>query len=361
MRLTVVAGLLLSAALVLGTAVATSATTLVMASPASAARETHLVEVSNQCASAPETGSAVRVVRRPCAAGGRVVARKIGVYTTNEFYNLTDVRDFQAQSGVHADYVNHFVGWAYPGSNTFNRFPMTRARDVAASGATPQISWDPAKSSAGADQPAFAYSTILSGRHNDYIRQFARDVKAFGSPVVIRFAHEMNLPGSSFSEKRSGNKPGDFVRAWRYVHDQFAALGVKNVAWMWSPNIPSASTTALAGLFPGPSYVDMVGLDGYAYPLEGCRPASSIFTSALRQISVFWKGSVALSEVAVAQECPDKTAWVSSMFRWLDTQPQVNAVMWWNRSQVGKDWRIDSSASARSSFSRSSKAWLRGR
>ena len=73
------------------------------------------------------------------------------------------------------------------------------------------------------------------GRHDAYIRSWARDLKRFGNPVFLRFAQEMNGNWYPWAEDANGNKPGEYARMWRHVHDIFTAEGATNVKWVWCP------------------------------------------------------------------------------------------------------------------------------
>src|SRR6266496_1414193 len=73
----------------------------------------------------------------------------------------------------------------------------------------------------------------------------------------------MNGNWNPWSEQVNGNKSGQFVLAWRHVHDIFTAQGVTNVTWVWSPNIDFSNSVPLRKLYPGNSYVDWIAMDGY--------------------------------------------------------------------------------------------------
>lgn len=93
---------------------------------------------------------------------------------------------------------------------------------------------------------------------NEYLRQFAKDAKASGVPIFLRFASEMN---------------GDWV-AWHKdptLYKQKFSLVAKvmreeapNVAMVWVPNsVPSHNIDAY---YPGDQAVDWVGLNLYSVP-----------------------------------------------------------------------------------------------
>ena len=53
------------------------------------------------------------------------------------------------------------------------------------------VTWEPWDHTKGVNQPQYALKTIVSGKHDRYIRQWARDAKTWGKPFYLRFAHEM--------------------------------------------------------------------------------------------------------------------------------------------------------------------------
>ncbi len=80
----------------------------------------------------------------------------------------------------------------------------------------------------------------------------------------MRFNWEMNGRWFPWSEGVNGNKSGEYVTAWRHVHDIFTAVGANKVTWVWCPNIdPNRIFLDLASQYPGDEYVDWTCLDGY--------------------------------------------------------------------------------------------------
>src|SRR5262249_40640248 len=107
-----------------------------------------------------------------------------------------------------------------------------------AHGAVPIMSWEPwAGINSGYSQPRFALRHIIRGRFEPYTPRVAEAVRDQRVPVALRFAHEMNGTWYPWSESQSGNRPGQYVVAWRHVHDIFRQVGATNVIWIWSPNI----------------------------------------------------------------------------------------------------------------------------
>ena len=66
---------------------------------------------------------------------------------------------------------------------------------------------------------------VIDGTYDGYIRYFAQKAKEWGHPFFLRFNWEMNGFWFPWSEGVNGNKSGEFVAAWRHVHDIFTAEG----------------------------------------------------------------------------------------------------------------------------------------
>ena len=75
-------------------------------------------------------------------------------------------------------------------------------------GVTPFIWWQPTDPANPASSRYAGYQNIIKGKHDAYIRDWARAAKAFGRPVVVRFAHEMNGNWFPWSIGNHGNTPG---------------------------------------------------------------------------------------------------------------------------------------------------------
>jgi Glycosyl hydrolase family 26 len=112
-------------------------------------------------------------------------------------------------------------------------------------------------------------ASIASGRYDSYWRSYANDVKAFGAQVILSLDHEMN--GSWYSWGYRNTPPATFVAAWRHVVTIFRDEGAKNVTWLWTVNVTDALDHHILGpapWWPGSSYVNWVGIDGYYYGLS---------------------------------------------------------------------------------------------
>ena len=112
---------------------------------------------------------------------------------------------------------------------------------------------------------SISVSRIASGRYDGYLSAYAEAVRAYKHPVVLSFGHEMN--GTWYSWGYRHTPPAVFVAAWRHIVKLFRALQANNVTWLWTVNIINnthgKSIPRPDQWWPGSSYVNWVGIDGY--------------------------------------------------------------------------------------------------
>ena len=233
--------------------------------------------------------------------------------------------------------------------------PIADLNAVDARGATSLITWEPwLWSGNGANQPAYALDRITAGDFDTYIQQWGTALASWGKPVMLRFAHEMNGNWYPWAESANGNGAGDYVAAWRHVHDVVAATGATNVQWVWAPNVPYWGSTPLSGLYPGAAYVDVVGLDGYnwgtAASWSSWTSPSALFGDGLTALRSLAPGKpIMISETASAEAGGSKASWNSALVSYLAAQSDVTAFVWFHHNKE-VDWRINSSTSSTSAL-----------
>ncbi|WP_307078820.1 glycoside hydrolase family 26 protein [Arthrobacter pascens] len=229
--------------------------------------------------------------------------------------------------------------------------PIGDLNAVDARGATSLITWEPwLWSGNGANQPAYALDRITAGDFDTYIQQWGAALASWGKPVMLRFAHEMNGNWYPWAESANGNQAGDYVAAWRHVHDVVAATGAANVQWVWSPNVPYWGSTALSGLYPGAGYVDVVSLDGYnwgtAASWSSWTSPSALFGDGLTALRGLAPGKpIMISETASAEAGGSKADWNTALVSYLAGQSDVTALVWFHHNKE-VDWRINSSTAS---------------
>lgn len=115
------------------------------------------------------------------------------------------------------------------------------------------------KQNGGAIQLALEPGNGLGAVQDDaYLRQFAKDAKAAGVPIFLRFASEMNGDWVAWH----GN-PQQYKEKFALVH-KVMKEEAPNVAMAWVPN--SIPVNNIDAYYPGDAYVDWVGLNLYSVP-----------------------------------------------------------------------------------------------
>ncbi|ACL40917.1 beta-mannanase-like protein [Pseudarthrobacter chlorophenolicus A6] len=232
--------------------------------------------------------------------------------------------------------------------------PITEMNAVRSRGAVPLVTWEPWAWGGGVNQPAYSLDRIAAGDFDAHIAQWGQALAAWGYPVQLRFAHEMNGDWYPWAESVNGNQPGDYVQAWRHVHDVVEAQGASNVSWVWSPNVPYWGSTDLAGLYPGAGYVDVVALDGYNWGTSaswsGWISPQDLFAPGIAQLRALAPGTpILIAETASSEAGGDKAAWNTQLISYLAAQPDVMGFVWFH-IQKEADWRINSSAASATAF-----------
>lgn len=255
----------------------------------------------------------------------------------------------EALVGHAPELYGFYQGWAKG-----ERFDVDRAEAVANRGIVPVVAWEPYDWQRGVDQPEFALARIAGGDYDAYVRQWARDVRAWGKPLLLRFAYEMNGYWMPWSEGVNGNQPGEYVAAWRHVHDLFTEEGVTNVSWVWAPNVANPNTTPLPALYPGDRYVDWVGLSGYNWGVgvshwDAWLSFDEVFGPTLDELRSITGKPIMIAETASTESGGDKAAWIRDAFASLSSHPDVRAFLWFDYDKE-TDWRIESSTAATVAF-----------
>ena len=255
---------------------------------------------------------------------------------------LRQVDAFEHAARAHAAIVMWFADWQHVAAPSPGQL-----RAIARRGSVPEISWEPWDSSLPLNhaQSGYSLASIVDGAHDAYVRRWALALRAYGRPVLLRFAQEMNGSWYPWSEALNGNRPGEFVAAWRHVHDIFAAAGATNVRWVWSPVARfGLAPQKIAEFYPGNRYVDIVGFSGFnggtALNWTGWHPFANLFDSYLSEAQTLAPGKpIQISEVASATEGGSRSAWIRTMFEDLRADPHVTSVLWFDLPKQ-TDWQI---------------------
>jgi hypothetical protein len=278
-----------------------------------------------------------------------------GAATVKAPYDAKELDEFTTDDGgIRPTMASYFLDWEHE----FNPYSMTAAY---AHGTLPVLTWEPWAGgvqnpgggvilNTNTTQPKYRLSNIINGKFDAYITRTATAVADAKWPLVLRFAHEMNGGWYPWSEAVNGNRPGDYVKAWRHVHDLFRKAGATNVIWTWSPNIIRPKPgVKLAPYYPGDAYVDWVGMTGYGVHEK---TPEVTFGATIRQIATFTKKSLVIMETG-AQMDKQQLRWVKAFFPWLRAHPSIVGFVWMQKDRdtgARANWRFTSSKAEQQAF-----------
>lgn len=253
---------------------------------------------------------------------------------------------FGAMSGRMPDLIMFFQAWGNPDGEFKSWLPL-----LLNLGVTPFITWEPWDRDAFIQQEVYTQDAILAGEHDAYIDTWAAQAAAYGEPLYLRFAHEMNTPrGKTYWYPWQGD-PEQYIAVWRYVHDRFEAAGADNVRWVWSVAWMNDDARLY---YPGDEYVDAVGVTvlnfGEGKPDSRWRSFGELY--AIQQSRVLaYRKPVLITELATAEQGGDKGQWIADIGDDIQERfPEIEGLVWLNYSTSREfeaiNWRVDSGPAA---------------
>lgn len=256
---------------------------------------------------------------------------KLGVFNSGAPANATTVANYTAEVGRQPDVVLWYTDF---GGNLLTSEQISTLK---ATGQAPMVTWEPHTQS---------LSAIAKGSYDSYLRGVARKTKEqWSGELMVRFAHEMN--GSWYPWSGS---PATYVAAWRRIVNIFREEGATNVKWVWAPNVDRAGTMPFAEYFPGESWVDYIGLDGYNWgntPGNRWSSLKEVFSASYAKITSLSQKPLYITETASSETGGSKAEWIRTGYTQTIPQefPRVAGVIWFNKVEAD-DWPIDSSQSS---------------
>ena len=251
----------------------------------------------------------------------------LGVYTKNLPASYAGVKAFKSTTGTTPDVVMYYSGWYVP-------FPTKFAGTVAAEGAAPLIQMDP---------DGINISQIAAGHYDGYLSAYAEAVRAYGHPVILSFGHEMN--GDWYSWGYRHTSPAEFVAAWRHTVKLFRALGADNVTWLWTVNVINDTQTGTIprpnAWWPGSSYVNWVGIDGYY--LKPNWQFAPLFGPTIGDVRSFTSDPILIAETG-AEPAAGQTAKIADLFAGVKAYGLLGLVYFDTTNSSGQPFGLSSAA-----------------
>src|SRR5664280_2078603 len=238
--------------------------------------------------------------------------------------------------------IHNFFGWSddwvarVPGDLSDGRIPL--------------ITWETWVNGVG-----IPLDDILSGVYDSMITTRATAAKNVGQKFFLRWGHEMNgnwYPWDGYHNGANAAATAKYISVYHHIHDIFVNQGATNVLWVFCPNVDSVPGDAWnqwANYYPGDTYVDWMGFDGYNWGTSTTGGTWQSFTSIASRI---YSGLAAknkpimIPETASSELGGDKAAWIAGVVPALKSSyPSIRALVWFDMNKE-TDWRMDSSAPA---------------
>ncbi|MBS1885475.1 MAG: hypothetical protein JSS97_21215, partial [Actinobacteria bacterium] len=274
-------------------------------------------------------------------------------------WDMGAVSRFEGQTGKPVSLIHFaspFADCSHSPCTNYN-FPTAPMTAIREHGAIPFFSWSSQSTPSSLNEPEYQLSDVISGRYDSYIRKFAEEAKAWGHPFFLRFDWEMNGNWFPWGAGVNGNRPAEFVQAWRRVHRIFTAAGATNATWVWCPYVrPQGKTGSIARYYPGKKYVDWTCLDAYNFARNSANPRPwQSFEQLLRPSYEAVTKRIApgkpmiLGELASNGPSPRKARWIGQMFNSIARHyPAIAGLVWFDKYDRDLRWPLESDpASAR--------------
>lgn len=242
----------------------------------------------------------------------------------------------------------------WPKSEDVNFTPLKPSLNaIWNNGGLPCLSWEPMFFS-GKAMTAVAVKELLDGSYDKYLISVAKEIQSFGKPIILRFAHEMNLAhyhwGTTLQEY-GPSSPKIYVQMFRYIVDLFRKEDIHNVLWAFCPNVESVPDTSwnnARAYYPGDEYVDILGMDGYNWnSTEGkmnhfpWKSFEDIFANLFKELK-----KISLTKPVIVFETASVNKLGSLKALWI--KDALNAALKWDllgiiwfQVKKERDWRIN--------------------
>lgn len=222
-------------------------------------------------------------------------------------------------------------------------FPLRSVSTIDRLGSVPVITWEPwVKDFDGALRPNLpaakereyaSLAAIARGDYDFYVTKWATEAARYGKPIFLRFAHEMNDPYRYPWGPQNGNRPDDFIAAWRHVHQVFQKMSATNVLWVWSPHI---SMPWFEYYYPGDEFVDWISTGVLNYGDSATWSRWWSFHQIVEKsypALVELKKPIMISEFGTLTMGGDAGQWYAQAFRDMrEKYPAIRAVVLFNQA-----------------------------
>jgi membrane-bound metal-dependent hydrolase YbcI (DUF457 family) len=288
----------------------------------------------------PLIAGVVLISSVPAAQAKPVIS--MGAYIPGSDRDPALIQQFAQQTGRTPALLSFYRIWGPP---------LIDTGDLAAAGSNgsvPMLTWEPWDE----DEHGTSLWSIAGGGEDGYISEAAREAAAWGGPIFLRFAHEMNGNWYPWGWGNDGNTPAAFKSAWRHLVDVFRGAGATNVRWVWCPYVSNVRLKQFRRFYPGDQYVDWTCLDGFNWgSYRGWQSFEEIFSLSYDSLVDLSRRPIMIGETGVNQIGGNKPRWLGqTLRRVLPKYTHVRAMVWFSAADDRADFRVDSSPRSLAAF-----------
>ncbi|MGI9953404.1 glycosyl hydrolase [Moorellaceae bacterium AZ2] len=200
---------------------------------------------------------------------------------------------------------------------------------------------------------------LLKGKYDGILREWARQFKAIGDPLFVRFGNEMNGDWSTWSAWFYGKDTDIFKMAWEHVYRLFREEGAHNVIFVFNPHdrsFPNFKWNNYLLYYPEDDTVDWIGLTGYnngtSHAADVWREFDAIYEPLYREYMYYFADKpFMITEFASNEVGGDKARWIRRAMESLGPNyPNIKIAVWFN--QIDGKWlyNLDSSPQSFQAF-----------
>jgi hypothetical protein len=229
--------------------------------------------------------------------------------TLGIWISAEDSGQYSTIRGQHPDIANYYLAWG-------QAFPKSFIDEAHRDGATPYLEIEPWHAGPDWNQTP-SMVAIGHNRAQDcgpdgtssclpWLDSIGADIRAFGHPVILTFAHEFNVSGQ-YPWAVGGSEhttPAQWIRAWDTVRADVNDHDASGQAWwMWVPNVDTGGTThPFRAWWPGRRHVGMVGLDGSPLPKYRLDTFGEVFGRSFTELKALTRLRIFIAETDLAAE-----------------------------------------------------------
>jgi hypothetical protein len=277
----------------------------------------------------------------------------LGAYDSRLTESLEAIVEIEGRLGTSLPLVHIYTAW---GDKPEQQFPVRLVTAIWNLGSLPMVTWEPWLTDfENARHPELplrdarergGLEAVARGEYDFYVDAWAAAAAAFGRPMFLRFAHEMNDP-YRYPWGPQNNTKEAFIAAWRHVVERFRLAGADQVRWIWAPHVAYEYWPLY---YPGEAYVDWVSTGALNFGTVAHWSLwwtfDELFGKEYAALASFGK-PVMVDEFGSLAVGGDRAAWYRDALTALPSRyPAVRALLFFNAREdrtltyQGVDWSI---------------------